>query len=195
MVDDARPSIRTPQRLAHYLVIDLEATCADDRSVPRHEMEVIEIGAVMACAATLQPVGEFQAFVRPFRNPQLTPFCTELTGIRQEQVDGAELFPAALARLLEWGRAYAPYRFCSWGGYDQRQFEQDCMYHKVAYPFDGDHMNLKILFGERVGRRPMGVAAALRWLGLAYDGRPHRGIDDARNIVRLLPTILGPRGS
>ncbi|NER49069.1 MAG: exonuclease, partial [Symploca sp. SIO1A3] len=29
----------------YYLIVDLEATCANDHSVPRHRMEIIEIGA------------------------------------------------------------------------------------------------------------------------------------------------------
>jgi inhibitor of KinA sporulation pathway (predicted exonuclease) len=36
----------------YYLVIGLEATCADDGRVPRHEMEVIEVGAVELNART-----------------------------------------------------------------------------------------------------------------------------------------------
>jgi inhibitor of KinA sporulation pathway (predicted exonuclease) len=32
----------------YYLIIDLEATCSNVGEVPRHEMEIIEIGAVFA---------------------------------------------------------------------------------------------------------------------------------------------------
>ena len=35
------------------------------------------------------------------------------------------------------------------------------------------------------------MGQALRRLGLRFEGPPHRGIDDARNIVRLLPYALG----
>jgi hypothetical protein len=31
--------------------------------------------------------GEFQRFIKPMKNPKLTKFCQELTGITQEQVD------------------------------------------------------------------------------------------------------------
>src|SRR5262245_24192584 len=64
----------------YYLSIDVEATCSDVGEVPRHEMEIIEIGAVMQCSRTFEIQSEFQAFVRPVRNPVLTDFCTELTG-------------------------------------------------------------------------------------------------------------------
>ena len=69
-----------------YLIIDFEATCANDGSVPRGEMEIIEIGAVLVEAATFGTLGTFQSFVRPVRHPMLTPFCTELTTITQSDV-------------------------------------------------------------------------------------------------------------
>ncbi|GIS61919.1 MAG: hypothetical protein CM1200mP2_41440 [Planctomycetaceae bacterium] len=35
------------------------------------------------------------------------------------------------------------------------------------------------------------MAAALKEVGLELRGTHHRGIDDARNIARLLPFIVG----
>ena len=37
----------------YFLVVDLEATCSDTKEVPRQEMEIIEIGAVMVEAKSL----------------------------------------------------------------------------------------------------------------------------------------------
>ena len=48
--------------------------------------EVIEFPTVLLDAASLEVVDEFRVYVRPVRNPVLTPFCTSLTGI--EQVGG-----------------------------------------------------------------------------------------------------------
>lgn len=80
----------------HYLVIDLEATCADDGSIPDNEREIIEIGAVLVETAGLTTVEEYQSFVRPVQHPVLSPFCTELTTITQAEVDAAPLFPEVL---------------------------------------------------------------------------------------------------
>jgi inhibitor of KinA sporulation pathway (predicted exonuclease) len=174
----------------YYLVIDLEATCCDRRTVPQGEMEIIEIGAVMADALSLQPVDEFGSFVRPVRHPTLTAFCTELTSITQQQVDRADGFREVLDRLLEWAARYPNHLFCSWGDYDRKQLMQDCSYHHVRYPFD-DHLNLKRRFAERMGlRKPEGMKRALRRVGLSLQGTHHRGIDDARNIASLLPYIV-----
>jgi hypothetical protein len=48
----------------HWLVIDLEATCCNDGQFPREEMEIIEIGAVIADGKTFEPSDEFSD-VRP----------------------------------------------------------------------------------------------------------------------------------
>ena len=179
--------------MAHFLVIDLEATCCDDDSFPRTEMEAIEIGAVIVCPETFQPIDEFQTFIRPVRNPMLTDFCCNLTGISQQQVDGAPLFPAALQSLIHWAHGYCPFVFCSWGDYDRTQFQSDCLFHDIAYPFDGQHVNLKAEFASMNGqRKKLGVPAALRSIGLTFSGSHHRGIDDARNIAYLLPYVFPP---
>jgi inhibitor of KinA sporulation pathway (predicted exonuclease) len=178
------------------LVVDLEATCDDGGRVPRREMETIEIGAVLVDGATLEPAAELATFVRPRRHPILTPFCTALTTITQADVDAAPTFPEAidaLARFLALQRA-SPVLFASWGDYDKHQLAQDAAHHGVRLPL-GEHVNLKARFSERLGlRKKLGMAGALARVGLRLEGTHHRGIDDARNIARLLPWALGRAG-
>lgn len=99
----------------YYLIIDFEATCCDHGTVPKQEMEIIEFGAVMLQRSTMQIVDEFQSFIRPVRNPQLTPFCTELTTITQQDVDAAPDFSSVITALKQWLKPYSNYIFCSWG--------------------------------------------------------------------------------
>lgn len=152
------------------VIVDLEATCWADR---HDEMEIIEIGAVGD--------GEFQSFVRPVRHPTLSPFCRDLTKIAQADVDAAPTFSEVLPRFASW---VAGATVASWGDYDRRQFEQDCAFHGLPMPFER-HVNLKRAFAELRGVKPRGVGRALRLLNMAFEGTPHRGIDDARNIARI----------
>ncbi len=179
------------------LVVDLEATC-DDRNnkpclVPKEEMETIEIGAVLVETRTLEKVGELGIFVRPVRHPKLTDFCKQLTSITQADVDAAALFPeaaASVARFLSNRRAL----FCSWGDYDKNQLAQDAAFHAMRLPFGQEHVNLKKRFSEQLGEpKRFGMDSALARVGLTLEGTHHRGIDDARNIARLLPWITGRR--
>ncbi|NVB37281.1 exonuclease domain-containing protein [Pseudenhygromyxa sp. WMMC2535] len=174
-----------------YLVIDLEATCDDKGAVPKREMEIIEIGAVLVDGEIFEPIAEFQRFVRPLRHPKLTPFCTRLTSITQAEVDAAQTFPAVLTELREF-MAGSEAVFASWGKYDHMQFRQDAAFHGVKLPFRGQHLNIKEAFSAAVGTtKRFGMAGALRRLGLPLEGTHHRGIDDARNIARILPYAVG----
>jgi 3'-5' exoribonuclease 1 len=173
----------------YYLVVDLEATCDDLGTVPREESEIIEIGAVLVEGTTLRSVGELQTFVRPVVHPRLTAFCTQLTTITQADVDPAPTFPAAAARLAAFGQDAL---FCSWGAYDRNQLERDARRHGIAAPLGPHHMNVKEVFARAAGdRRQRGNHSVIERLGLPWIGTHHRGIDDARNIVRLLPYALG----
>lgn len=171
-----------------YLVVDLEATCDDAGAVPRAESEIIEIGAVRVDGRTLAPIGELQAFVRPIVHPRLTAFCTRLTTIRQADVDAARPFPEVASELAAFG---AGALFCSWGNYDRDQLARDAARHRTALPLPGPHLNLKAEFARVRGGRPQGMRGALARVGLAIAGTHHRGIDDARNIARLLPFVVG----
>ncbi|MCU0532523.1 MAG: exonuclease domain-containing protein [Hydrococcus sp. Prado102] len=176
----------------YFLVIDLEATCCDKQTIKRHEMEIIEIGAVMVDAKNLTTVSEFQTFIKPLRNPILTEFCQQLTSITQAEVDRAETYPDAIAHFKQWQLQYSNFIFGSWGDYDRKQFEQDSNFHKLSYPIASEHINLKRLFTENQNlKQRYGMAQALKLVGLNLIGTHHRGIDDTRNIVRLLPYILG----
>ena len=171
------------------IVVDLEATCWDT-SRPRNHMEVIEIGAVRLDEA-LTVVDEFDAFVRPVVEPKLSQFCTALTTIKQADVDGADMFPAVFARFIEW-IGDGPYRLCSWGFFDVGQFRLDCTRFGLVFPglFESEHLNIKQVFADWKGVRRCGMTAALDLLGLPLAGTLHRGIDDARNIAKIVQVTL-----
>ncbi|MDJ0736579.1 MAG: 3'-5' exonuclease [Nostocaceae cyanobacterium] len=170
----------------YFLIIDLEATCSNDNTIRRREMEIIEIGAVMLNRLTWKIDSEFQQFIKPVRHPKLTDFCTELTTIQQQDVDAAATFPEVIDNLKQWMQSFPNYIFCSWGEYDKTQFMQDCNYHKIPYPFGSEHRNIKKEFSEYLGvSKKFGMAQALQHLEIELQGTHHRGIDDARNIAAI----------
>ena len=177
----------------HILVVDLEATCGDRQTIPRHQMETIEIGAVMVDRETLSIVDEFQTFIKPVRHPILTEFCLQLTSITQAQVDTALTFPDAIDLWQPWLKQYDRTIFGSWGDYDRKQLQQDSKHHHIdlPYPVSSNHVNLKEIFSTTQGlNKRYGMAQALSLVNIALTGTHHRGIDDARNISKLLPYIV-----
>lgn len=178
------------------LVIDLEATCSDNGAIPADDMEIIEIGACWAWAdGTL--LDEFQRFVRPIINPHLTPFCSTLTGIRQSQVDNAQSFAEVATQLREFvnsGHFTQDSFWMSWGKYDCAQLVRDSERHQTANPLTLPHKNAKRMFAkaQKIGKE-VGLAKACDLTRLGMNGAHHRALDDARNVVRLLPWVLGRR--
>lgn len=181
--------------MANILVVDLEATC--DESAPAFDMETIEVGAVWV-APDGSVLDRLQTFARPVINPRLTPFCSTLTGIRQADVDSAPAFPAVaqalrafVARHRQPGSMWA-----SWGAWDGKQLERDSARHGMPPPIDLPHVNAKRLFAKarRIGKE-VGMAKACELVGLELEGAHHRALDDALNMARLLPWVLGPQGA
>jgi inhibitor of KinA sporulation pathway (predicted exonuclease) len=183
------------QESTSILVVDLEATCANDGSVPPAAMEIIEIGAVWATAdgAVLE---RFQSFVRPLQGPLLTPFCIHLTGIGQADVDAAPLFPVAARLLHEFAdrRREAGSVWASWGDYDRKQFIRDCARHGTDDPLQLPHENARRIFTIRQHTgTDVSLAMACDLAKIKLEGSYHRALDDAINTARLLPWIFGTR--
>lgn len=171
------------------LVIDLEATCDEGDGLPASDMEIIEIGAVWATAEGTV-LDTFQELVRPAIRPQLTAFCRQLTNIQQSDVDGADLFPTAAARLASFAQLHRAEgaTWGSWGQFDAKQLSRDCERHGIQHPLATfKHVNLKRRFAKARKIKEVGMARALQMVGMPLDGAHHRGLDDARNIAKLLP--------
>jgi 3'-5' exoribonuclease 1 len=168
----------------YYLVLDLEATCCDKETIKRHEMEIIEIGAVMVDAKTITTIDEFQTFIKPVRYPILTEFCQSLTSITQTQIDQAPGYVNATALLKDWLSNYPNGVFGSWGDYallcryrkGRNQFKQDSKFHRVPFPIAYAHVNLKQLFSDAQSLpKRYGMAETLQLARIALAGTPSSG--------------------
>ncbi|QJQ03791.1 3'-5' exonuclease [Herbaspirillum rubrisubalbicans Os34] len=178
-----------------FLVVDLEATCSDDGSITAEDMEIIEIGACWASESG-EVLQRFQHFVRPLRQPVLTAFCTSLTGIYQRDVDQAPLFPIAARALHDFvsQASYVDAIWMSWGTYDFKQMSKEAERHGIGSPLQMPHQNAKRMFAkaQRIGKE-VGMTKACTLAKIIMEGQHHRGLDDAVNIARLMPWILGKR--
>ena len=87
------------QKFRYLVILDFEATCELNK---KWRNEIIEFPSVLLDTTTLTRLSEFHQYVKPKRNPQLTPFCTELTGIQQEWVDNAKPIEEVLIDYDRW---------------------------------------------------------------------------------------------
>lgn len=168
----------------NYIVLDLEATCWKEKG--KSTNEIIEIGA-LCIDQNQNTLGEYCSFIQPKLNPTLSDFCTELTTIKQEEVDVAPLFPEVLYDFLDWIESFGEaYYLCSWGFYDRTQFKKDCNLHGLDTNWLKPHISLKHQYADIHNlSRPIGMKGALQREHIPLDGTHHRGIDDARNIAKI----------
>lgn len=185
-----------PDEHSPLLVVDLEATCwesATPEGEPQsiHNMEIIEIGCVLTNRQGA--VRDKRSFiVRPERQPVLSAFCTELTHITQALVDSAQTLPNVIEEMNTWlAGTGTDLIWCSWGNYDLNHLTAQCALDNAdSKLLHLPHLNLKKLWRLTTKqRKKTSLASALAYHGLTFDGQPHRGIDDARNIARLLPFL------
>lgn len=178
--------------MSNILIVDLEATCWDDRSQSVETMEIIEFGCVVA-----DPAGDIlfacSQLVRPTINSNLSQFCQELTTITQSMVAEAPCYEEAI-NLVDSALAGESFSaWGSWGQYDYRQIKAEKARHpKGLAPafFNLPHINLKAAWQETLGKkRKAALRGALSHLGLEFEGTQHRARDDAKNIAQILPHI------
>lgn len=179
------------------LVLDFEATC-EEPTPPNFLPEIIEFPVVVIDINTRQLVGEFHSFVRPAHNAVLSPFCKSLTGITQQQVDLAPTLPEVVRRFEEWHKSVIPCGktsiFATDGPWDLRDFmyrysvcEGVAMFPPLFFRWLDVKESFAAFFNCRHGK----IQAMLEYLGLGeFEGRLHSGLDDARNIARIIVAML-----
>jgi inhibitor of KinA sporulation pathway (predicted exonuclease) len=178
------------KRLDHILVIDIESTCWDGGFPPKGQAnDIIEIGLCPLEVSTGRRLEKRSILVRPERS-KVSPFCTELTTLTQEQVDGGIPFKDA-CKILEEEYLSPERLWASFGDYDRRQFGRQCRDQGVRYPFGPTHLNAKTLCSiAKSLQSEVGLPQAMALFGLEFEGTHHRGHDDAWNIATLLAELL-----
>ncbi|OKY27567.1 hypothetical protein BI291_08725 [Thalassotalea sp. PP2-459] len=173
------------------MIVDIEHTCSHDGSIPPEEREIIELGAVVVDIKSSEIIDEFSALVRPQRHPQISNFCSQLTGITQSELDNSDNFKIVFSDFLHWYSKTPRVLFATWGAYDLVQINIDCASQNLPHFSPDAALNLKKIF-KKVNKlkKPVGLARALELCQCEFEGSHHRALDDARNTVKLLPFIF-----
>jgi inhibitor of KinA sporulation pathway (predicted exonuclease) len=177
------------KKIDQIIVVDLEATCWEGSPPPGQEQEIIEIGVCALDVATGRRSEKRSILVRPERST-VSPFCTRLTTLTQEQVEQGVSFTEAIETLRQEYRP-AERTWASYGDYDRIKLQQQCEQRGVSYPFGRTHLNIKNLLAISLNLPgEVGLDRAVEMLGLPLEGTHHRGDDDAWNIAAVLAVLL-----
>lgn len=177
------------------IIIDLEATCWQGAVPVGQENEIIEIGLSVLDTITGEISKNQGILIKPQRST-VSPFCTELTTITQQLLDEQGVLFEDAIQMLESRYSPKDYTWASYGQYDLNMLRKQCKKFNVPYPMGNDHINVKTLFANVKGlAKPTGMNGALHILDIPLEGTHHRGIDDAKNIAKILYWCLKAKES
>ncbi|CAH1776115.1 unnamed protein product [Owenia fusiformis] len=183
------------QNFDYFLVLDFEATCDNPKNP--FPQEIIELPILKVNGQTFEVESQFHQYVQPRVHAELTPFCTELTGIIQEMVDGQPHIEETLQSVDKWmlenGLLEPGVKsvFVTCGDWDlRRMLPSQCNHFNIPIPtYFNKWINIKRAFSDSTGMWPSGMIPMLEPLGLRHQGRHHSGIDDCKNIANILKAV------
>ena len=181
----------------YILVLDFEATCQDTSIYPPLLPEIIEFPVVLVDVKKEIIIDEFHSYVKPIKNSKLTDFCIKFTGITQNCVDDAFNLNTVLKHFSMWFEKAIPENstcmFATDGPHDMTYFmyhssvcEQGIHFPKLFYTW----IDLKLAFSTFFNTKKMKIEEMMHCLNFNFVGKPHSGIDDARNLAQILIELL-----
>lgn len=182
----------------YLCVLDFEATCWN-KSPNLDRQEIIEFPSILYELNTKNEVifiSEFSKYVKPVLEPVLSDFCIGLTGITQEQVNDANIIQIVYKEHFEWLKANTPSNadiyIITCGAWDLKTMlpkeikNKKLHYHQVYKTY----INIKDEFENFYKKKAGGMVGMLDYLNIKLEGRHHSGIDDTRNIAKILLRII-----
>jgi len=187
------------QPFKHYLVLDFESTCQEGARID--PQEIIEFPCLLIRADDFSLVDQFHEYVKPVGKPLLTNFCTDLTGITQGMIQDKDTFRDVLSRFVSWYKSHgldpSNATFVTCGQWDlESMLPQQCLYSDLPLPqmlnvgISGEFVNIKLTYQSTTGQYGKGIEAMQEYLGLKFEGRLHSGIDDCRNILSVMKSLV-----
>lgn len=154
--------------------------------------KIISVGAVVGNILSGEILGSMHAFVNP--QETLAPFIITLTGIKQEDVDGAGTLLEAYKQLRAMHLSHEAFMNpITWGGGDSETLRAQ-LPSDIEWIFGRRWIDAKTLFiSYRLANGlpiQSGLSKSMAKLGLAFEGQKHNAKDDALNTFRIYCEML-----
>ncbi|EEC80571.1 hypothetical protein OsI_22899 [Oryza sativa Indica Group] len=185
------------QKLDYFLVLDLEG-----------KVEILEFPVVMIDAQSMEFVDSFHRFVHPtvMSEQRIREYIEGKYGkfgVDRVWHDTAIPFMEVLQEFEDWiehhkfwkkeqGGALNSAAFITCGNWDLKtKVPEQCRVSKIKLPsYFMEWINLKDIYLNFYSRRATGMMTMMRELQMPIVGSHHLGIDDAKNIARVVQRML-----
>lgn len=186
-----------PQKLDYFLVLDLEG-----------KVEILEFPVLVIDAKTMAVVDIFHRFVRPsvMSEQRINEYIEGKygkLGVDRVWHDTAipfdeviNQFEAWMSEHCLWAKGSSGYltnaAFVTCGNWDLKtKVPQQCKVSKMNIPpYFMEWINLKDVYLNFYKRRATGMVTMMRELEIPLIGSHHLGIDDTKNITRVVQRML-----
>lgn len=170
----------------NLVIFDLEMCCWDDGRTP-NTGEIIEIGICQINTKSLTITKTAQYYVKP-ESDEISEFCTELTGITPKKVhkQGRPLKEVMASVHKNFGSSGKV--FMAWGQ-DNEILNEELKQKNIEFCM-GDYHNAAMMFRMLTGFRNISQLNAMKEFGLEFEGNQHSGVDDAKNLARLIIELM-----
>ncbi|KAL3503180.1 hypothetical protein ACH5RR_037629 [Cinchona calisaya] len=185
------------QEFDYFLVLDLEG-----------KVEILEFPVMLFDAKTMDAIDFFHRFVRPsqMREQRVNEYIDGKygkLGVDRVWHDTAIPFDEVIQQFEEWlgnhclwvkkpGGRLNKAAFVTCGNWDLKtKIPEQCKVSKMTLPsYFTEWINLKDIYLNFYNRRAPGMVSMMRELQIRLLGSHHLGIDDSKNIARVLQHML-----
>lgn len=174
----------------YICVLNFEATCDN---IKYYDNEIIEFPSILLKwnGINYEPISEFQKFCKPLVRPFISEYCHRLTGITQAQIDNASNFADVLIDHNNWliENTGGNVIILTCGHWDLgTMMVNECIKWSILpSEFYFKYVNIKKEFNIFYKtNRLYDMAPMLDKLNIKLEDRHDSGIDDCRNISKIL---------
>lgn len=199
--DKKKSLVPVPTKSFEYLlVLDFEANCVNQGKLECQE--IIEFPVVPINTIDKTPVCDpFHFYIKPTVVPEISEFCTELTGITQDKVNAGITIDKCLIALDEWMKSNGfnaqNSTFVTCGSWDFNTcLRMEATYKKLnLMSYLKKFINIKDIWMHTMFKnKGTGMPGMLSSLNLELEGKHHSGIDDSKNIAKIAIALLEKGG-
>ncbi|GAA4353291.1 3'-5' exonuclease [Kangiella taiwanensis] len=176
------------------MIFDQECSFANHWKKEENKSELLELGAVVV-DENYEIQSNFNSYVKPMSNPELSEECMELLGDIQSKVDSAPEFPVVMERFDKWVQSNNVNKIASWGISDRTFIlKQISKYELKNTTFELEYIDLKKAFRKSrpIRIKPVGLKKAAEIVGAEIVEPHHSALNDAftaLNVLRLMPQL------
>ena len=188
-------SIKYDHCYKYLFVLDFEANCKKDERIVPQEIIEFPIVPVDVKAQKVLYDSVFHSYVTPTET-KLTEFCTELTGITESLIGNAGTIKEVLQQvqkyIIDLDIDENDFCFVTCGDFDFRCLKREAEHKKLDYPDClKRYINIKDIFRTFFSvKGSSSMTHMLDYFKLNLDGKHHSGIDDSKNIAKILMEML-----